>query len=405
MKFTEDMPTTEDFRLWSAIAAIASVVDRKCWVKSLGGKLHPNLFIMLVGDPTTGKSKAINPAREIVLRTGKIFMAPKKVTRASLEDFCQEVMLRAKRPTENGDFPATPVTAIADEFSSFCPAHDMDFLSFLTVLYDCTEKYESTIRSKEKATNLDRTSLNMLTGAQPGFLGEFLPEVAWQQGFMSRTIMVHGDKTKQVRKPLFMRGKTNSGHQKIVEGLRSDLIFDLKLIGSKYGEIEFTNEAMDILEAWHEADQNPKPEHPKLQNYNGRRIEFIFKLCMVFSLAEGDSLQIEGDHARDALAALEHAEAAMPEIFKSMSVAGHGAALDELWAYMWREWCTNGNNSISETQVFNFLRSRIPVQMIVWSIDTAVKSGMIRKAKDSHGDIGSGAARYEPIPDTQRNKL
>ena len=53
---TLNLPTPNLFRKWSAIAAIAGVLERKAWVHTLGSNLYPSLYTVLVAPPGVGKT-------------------------------------------------------------------------------------------------------------------------------------------------------------------------------------------------------------------------------------------------------------------------------------------------------------------------------------------------------------
>ena len=63
-------------------------------------------------------------------------------------------------------------------------------MSILNHLYDCPP-YKERKRGKGIEYELENAQLNLLAGTQPAYLNNLLPEGAWQQGFMSRTIIVY----------------------------------------------------------------------------------------------------------------------------------------------------------------------------------------------------------------------
>ena len=60
MSYTEGQPTPARFRRWSAIAAIAATLEHRIWTITMGRPTFPNLYVLLVGPPTAGKTVAID---------------------------------------------------------------------------------------------------------------------------------------------------------------------------------------------------------------------------------------------------------------------------------------------------------------------------------------------------------
>jgi hypothetical protein len=67
LEYTEHLEAAPIWRQWAAISTIASVLQRKVWVRTSKGDLNPNLYTVLVGFAGTGKSVTISAA-EVFLR-------------------------------------------------------------------------------------------------------------------------------------------------------------------------------------------------------------------------------------------------------------------------------------------------------------------------------------------------
>src|SRR5262245_53125136 len=65
IEHTANLESPEIGRKWEAIGMIAAVQEQKVWVDT-GSLLYPNLYIFLVGQPGTGKSRAIIAASGII---------------------------------------------------------------------------------------------------------------------------------------------------------------------------------------------------------------------------------------------------------------------------------------------------------------------------------------------------
>jgi len=128
MKLTEGMPIPELFRKWSAIAMVAGVLERRVWVDVGVNPIHPNLFILLLAHPGTGKSIPIDIVRRIWRAAGKdqLYVAPDSITKASFMD----QLARAVRTMEiDGKTVQYHCLLVASpEFGNFMPDHDTEFV-------------------------------------------------------------------------------------------------------------------------------------------------------------------------------------------------------------------------------------------------------------------------------------
>ena len=77
-EYTSLTPAPDIYRKWAAVSCVAGALERRVWVKTNSGTLYPNLFLLFVGPPGTGKDPAINPIRELWTRVKNLKMGPVK---------------------------------------------------------------------------------------------------------------------------------------------------------------------------------------------------------------------------------------------------------------------------------------------------------------------------------------
>ena len=86
MDYTEHRPSPKLFRQWAAIATISGATERRVWSSTIQGKQYSNIYVMLVAPPGIGKSQSVGPAKSLLLKSNKFFIAPDRISTASLID-------------------------------------------------------------------------------------------------------------------------------------------------------------------------------------------------------------------------------------------------------------------------------------------------------------------------------
>jgi hypothetical protein len=379
---TAETASPDIFRKWAGIAAIAGAMERKIWVVSRGTPLFPNLYIMLIGPPGVGKSIILARINQLWSFLQEHHKGSSSLTRASFIDELDG----AKRKQLFGPGPYedyNSLTAAISEMGVLLPAYEHAFMSTLTDIYDGTP-YSEKRRTKELSITIAKPFFNLVCGSTPSYLGKFMPEGAWDQGFISRNIMVYCG-LSEPRNPFEAPAKIEL----------TGLIKDLRLIGDQRGELVFSKEASTALVAWVLSGGPPAPDHPRLASYLPRRTAHLLKLCMVCSIAWGASQTIEIQHYQEALGWLLEAEALMPDIFRAMLKGGDSQALQDCWHFIWK---MNGRTKqpVMESVVALFLSERVPAHNVEKLMQLMVRTGHVE-----HILTPSGHRAFKPLPKPQ----
>jgi hypothetical protein len=368
-EYTEITPSPPIFRKWVAISYVAAALERKVWVRTMGTSLYPGLYIFLVGPPGIGKGQAIHLGELILRAVPEIHVGPSDMTSASLIDALNESV---RRIVLMGDPPLlefNSLTVISRELGVLIPSWDTAFMNNLTDIYDGFT-VDQKRRGKELRIKIANPQINLLGACTPGYLSQTMPSGAWDQGFISRTILIYSG--HRTTKDPFMDESAFAATTR----LHNDLLHDLKSIGSTIGQMSFTTPAAAAIKAWIKSGCKPEPAHPKLQFYNSRRIAHLLKLCMICSMSRTSDKIISLEHYAEALDWLVEAERYMPDIFKSMVSGGDSAAMEEAWNYVWTLY-SKEHKPIAEHRIVHFLRERVPAHGIMKVLEIMVKSKMI----------------------------
>ena len=376
MNLTDHLPSPSLFRKWVAISAIAGVLERKVWVRTMNMELYPNLYVVLVGPPGVGKTVATSIVEEMWRGVQGLHVAPKSLTKPSLIDALNEAKRTATVIDGNKSKHLTfnSLLVNAGELGVLIPQYDSDFMNILTDIWD-GRMYEERRRGNNLHIIVKYPQLNILAATTPSYLNQTLPEGAWDQGFLSRTFLIFSGETTLV--DIFADTGTDS--DKFAK-LRSDL----RSISEILGCYSFSEDTRDALRAWHLAGGPPRPDHPKLVHYNIRRTQQLLKLCMVATASRTEDRIITIEDYQRALGWLLEAESAMDQIFKAMGAKGDSTVIEEAYHFLYKLYITT-KDPIPEHKLVQFVSARVPAYNVLRIIEIMEKSGQIRRVVNSKG--------------------
>jgi hypothetical protein len=362
--YTDNLESAPIWRKWCAISTIAAVLERKVWVTT-SSPLYPTLYTIIVGDAGLGKTRPIMAAKGLIKELPEhVPFAPTSVTMASLVD----AMLEAKRKIirlPHGMIEYNSLYIMSDELSAFMHEYAGDLIAGLTTFYDGVP-YSQTRRVGKIDINIDAPQLNILCGSTPSNLtGKIIPENAWEQGFMSRVILVYSDERPLI--DVFNIAKK----EKPV-----DLIHDLRLINALHGEFGWDKEFAEYMHKWKKMGLEPKPQHPKLATYNSRRFAHVIKLAMVSNVDRGGDLHLTKQDFNKAMEWILEAEERMPLIFKAGPGGADSRAIEEILFFIRQH-----PNGIEEHKIMNYARQHLEYSTnVIRTIELMEKSDLIYKA-------------------------
>jgi hypothetical protein len=376
MDYTEHRPSPAIFRKWAAIATLSGATERRVWSLTVQGKQYSNIYVMLVAPPGIGKSQSVGPAKTLLLKSSKFFIAPDRLSTASLIDAfarcSKEILL-----TPNHLLHYHHLYIIAGEMGSLMSSHDLDFLSFINVLFDNEAAYREEKRHSIKdPIDISNPHTAILIGTQPGFLGAVLPEASWTMGFTSRLIMVYSD--EDVDAPIFGDFVDKSDIEK-------KLVKRLVEMSEWKGEMSWSQDALREVKRWSDEKFEPIPDHPKLRHYAPRRGKVMWiKLSMTSALSRGKDLLVQLEDVERARAWLLEAEETMPQIFRAMTSKSDEQVIDETFTFIMQQFAMTKKPITGESLNF-FLKSRSTVDKTDKIVDMLEKSGMVER-------VGGGMA-------------
>lgn len=342
------------------------MLEQRVFVQT-SSSLFPNLYVFLVGPPGIGKSSTIRAAGKFLRKLPEFRIAPTSTTGASLVD---ALAAATKRITihPNPQIEYNSMMLMPDELGALLNDYDNSLVANLTTFYDVTVPYSQTRRGASINISIPNPQLSILAGDTTSHLHDLLPAGAWDQGFMSRTILVYSDDRPMVDDIFAPVEKTES----------EDLQHDLEAIYALGGQFQVDQEFRDKLNAWRKAGFPPAPTHPKLRHYNARRLAHLLKLSMVSSADRSDTLKITIEDYNRALAWLISAESQMPLIFDAR-VNVDSRAMDEIAHFI------QSKGEVVEMKVTRFAAERLPIYAVTKMLDLMINTGMIKARIDRAG--------------------
>lgn len=301
LEYTKETEPRRSFRLWAAISAIASVLQRKVFVNLGMETFFPNLYIILVGPPAARKGTALRPARLFLNDLG-VSIAADESSRQKLVGALLESG-GAHTDDEGNTYFHSSMTISASELTVFLGYNNIELLSILCKWFDCEDRfvYDTYAHESQEVPNV---WVNLIGCTTPTLIQSSLPQDAMGSGFVSRTIFVYeNDKDKLVIWP--------TADPK----MREKLLEDLSEILSLCGHFKFEGDYIEQYGIWRQLSERNPMSDPHLSYYFQRRHVHLLKLSMVLSVSRNNDMILTVDDFERAKIILESAEKKMPYVF------------------------------------------------------------------------------------------
>lgn len=376
---TEDYDSPLIFRTFSGISLVAGALERRVWTRTKGRRItYPNLYVMLVGEPGSGK-QIINEVEDLWTGAkngvGPAFhVVQTSVTRAALIDSLNDAKLDHIILGADPAFTYASLLIPAEEFGVFIRSYDTEMLETLCKIYNNPPSHTERRRTGSvKDVSIQNPQFNIIGAEQPGRLASIYPEDFWTAGFASRTIMVYSEPPKPT--DLF-----HGIEDDVVESdpEKESILLQLEHVARLYGVMKWHPDAMVAFNDWHKDPNKKSPNHSKLVPYLARRTQHATKLIMVAAVSRTGDLKIDPEDVVQGIKWLYLAEETMPSIFMAMKSGSDKEILDLLYEYIYRIY-RNTKHPVDKKLMTEFLVRRVPVERITRLIDTAEQAGYFER--------------------------
>lgn len=315
------------FHRWCLMTSLGALLGRQFWLPFGTGRIFPNTYCMLMGNPGTRKSTAVKRAKRLLVAAGYDKYAHERTSKEKflmdLGDIPEEAGWEYKKVSSKkgrgsdltgmdellglggGTTDRSPkeVFIVADEFNEFVGPGNIEFLSMLGVLWDWDdEESEYKQRTKtSKSINIYQPTVSILSGNTHASFAAAFPPQAVGQGFLSRLLLIYGDRPRA--KYAFPEAPSEHLTKLLTERL-------MQIRTKVIGPASMTPDAQEALRriyvTW------PEMEDSRFQYYSSRRYTHLLKCCLLIAAARCSTTITEFDVVY-ANTVLTYAETLMPK--------------------------------------------------------------------------------------------
>lgn len=376
LEYTDDTEPPRSYHTWVGISCIAGALQRRVWLEWGFERIHPNMYIVLVGPSgRTRKGSALAIGKDLLKEVG-VPTTAEAVTRESLVRRMFDKTVSFLTPEGRAVYHCS-MTCFSEELSVFLGQNDIKFLSNLTDWYDSHAEW--TYETKNSGIDhLQGLCFNLLGATAPEWFQSILPQEAIGGGFTSRIIFVVEErKRKTVPEPTISPK---------AEAIRRGLIADLQRIFTLSGPCQFNAAAKLAYTDWYVeqdrllADGQLPVDDPRFSGYAERRATHLRKLMIVLSASHSDTLIITPSDFSRAVDILTSVEKNMHKTFGGFGKAPSSDAVEKVMSYL-----RISNISTRSTILRKFYRD-IDSQAIDVVEDTLVKMHFISVSMGADGD-------------------
>jgi len=279
IKYTTFQEAPKKMHTWVGLSLLASTVQRNIYLDRGYFSIYPNLYVAIVAPTGFSKSSAANIGIKLLDQLKGIELMKEKLTSWFLLDYFD------KLTKSKGE---CCVTIYAPEMRNFLgDLNKTETVTLLTSFFECPDS--PAYRTKGGGVlKFKNVCINLLACSTPEWLtlGTTTDEIAG--GFTGRFVYVYEDST--TRSFPFPEDFVTSD----ILDLRDDLLYDLEHIRTLKGKFVITDQAKAEYMLWY-SQRKKECTDERLVGYYERKRDLIFKVAMLLSVSQDDSLVIDED--------------------------------------------------------------------------------------------------------------
>lgn len=291
------------YQRWALISLVAALVEKNMYLKEGIDTIFPNIYVALVGDSGTGKTRTILRVLEI-LRT----MGYEKVTTATTtrEKFVEDLENGFKPPKkqkkdikeifeedifgDSSDGLAHAGYIVAEEWKDFFKSSGSgndEWISLLEKAYDCPATLDNRVKTG-KGSRVKDPVVNMLAAVTPDGLNDFTrPKPFTDVPFSGRVFTIYSPAIpKKYSKNMFLDDMELQGNVVDDNSLKFEIINQLNKIIDLKGQVKWAEGVKDLFDYVTSQTVNRHVDTQHTPYYNRRELH-LKKLCIIFAAMSG----------------------------------------------------------------------------------------------------------------------
>lgn len=273
---------------WSALAAISAVLKNNVVLDKYRYKLHPNIYVMLIGGSGMRKGDPVGMAKKLVSAVDNTRVI---AGRGSIQGIISRL---ANAYTNKAGTIIKDSTGflVAGEFASFI-IQDPAALTILTDLYDSHyHEGEYAISLKSAPEKLNNICITMLAASNEIHFRDAVPKNAVGGGFIARTALVVADKV----------GKVNSLVNPPTQDFPlADLVSYLKDVAKLQGNFTWSDRGKKLYDRWYQDFMAMSSGRNDSTGTLNRIHDQVLKVAMLISVSNKLDLVLEENDIQEAL--------------------------------------------------------------------------------------------------------
>lgn len=327
---TSNTKPPKEYHIWSMLSTLSTFAGRRFWFPFGHLNFFPNLYVVLVGDPSTGKSTAMNIAKEIVRASGVTPLSATQITKEALtlkmsstvEGKPKKVAFEGRKfyTLDGRQIEYNQYAIYATELVEFIAVNPQGFLDFLTNAWD-----ESVIEVETKNKGQDLVIgpyITMLACMTPEKLKGYLKMSILTGGFARRSCFMFCSNYNIIPWPV--RPPQDAMDRCVQFG---------KDLQKRSGPFAITPECAAFYENWNTDNEKTIRDRPlSVRGWYSSKGEMLFKLSMLICLGnDADApLVIDVPHYKMALHFCSLAEATLERVFEGTGINPNAGAIAQV---------------------------------------------------------------------------
>lgn len=365
----------EKFLRWAAVSAVAGALERRTWIYYKNAQIYPNLFIMLIGPPGSGKSKSAGEAMRYLACIKELSFSPNDINPASFITYLEEVGARKSFSYKGIEYRHSATFLYASEAINTLGEKYGSIIKLLTDLYDCGHNGWHKDKAWHKTTKgsgderIFNPCINMLACTTLEWLTDFIDVKDLRGGFSSRNLFIHESSYNTD----LIEWKDETEEEQVSKEFNRGLIADLQQIAQLKGKFTISEEVRKrapLVEQQVAIELSEDPAN-RFNHFKVRKFWNILKLAQILSASESSRMIIEWKHFERAQAMLEEFMKDLPTLFSNIGRNKDAPVLAEMDEWM------RGSEWFSQSDFMANFRNEMRVQDLTATWKSMTSAGAL----------------------------